>query len=405
MMKYFKLFEECYLVSGDKEGAIYNILSGDIFSVKSYEKNLLIHTENNKPIVDACIKLGIQQNVAKNYLDKLIKAKLGSYTETPVTAEKLELLPKWVEKIFFKLPPIINRATIGVSNQCNLSCDFCGLKDKTNKLKCLTCTGNEAGNVEFIELEKAYKIVDLLVKYDCKQIYLKGGNLLLNWSILKDIIDYSFKSGIKNIVLNLVCSVGESEIIDYLRNNNISIIIQKNINESFDVREVINNDKKYKGINHTYLFLSDYKRKSEVFNLYNLFIKHNIKNIMFDFIVPNDLNLLPKEYIRDLSILGRPSIKSISINKKYNPCFYQSCYFDNIGNIYPCSGLLDFKYGDINKIATTFKEENLNTFWKLSKESLPECRLCEMRYACDDCRGLTYTFTGKLSKNVFCAKK
>ena len=40
------------------------------------------------------------------------------------TVEKLELLPKWMEKIFLKLPPVINRATIEIGTRCDLSCDF-----------------------------------------------------------------------------------------------------------------------------------------------------------------------------------------------------------------------------------------------------------------------------------------
>ncbi|MEN8435944.1 hypothetical protein NX821_003204 (plasmid) [Clostridium septicum] len=405
MMKYFKLFEECYLVNGDKKDAIYNILSGDIFSVESDEKKLLVQTENNISIVDACKEAGINICIAKTFFDKLIDYRLGSYSETPITAEKLELLPKWMEKMFFKLPPVINRSTISLGNQCNLECDFCGSKNKTNKLKCLTCTGNESNEIDFIELEKAYQIIDLLVKYECTELYLKGGNLLLNWNILKYIIDYSLKSGIKNVVLNLVSSIEEIEVIEYLRKNNISLMIQKYITEDYDIQNIINDIKKYEGINHMHLFLADYKIKNYVFNFYNLLIQNNIKNIMFDFIVPSELNLVPPEYIKDLSTLQRVSIESLSINKKYNPCFYKSCHFDNIGNIYPCSGLLDFKYGDIDNIANTFKEENLNTFWKFNKDSLPKCKLCELRYACNDCRGLTYSLTGDLYENIVCMKK
>ena len=51
--------------------------------------------------------------------------------------------------------------------------------------------------------------------------------------------------------------------------------------------------------------------KNEVFNLYNSLYKQNIKNVMFDFIVPSDRRLVPKEYVKDLSMLDRVSIESI----------------------------------------------------------------------------------------------
>ena len=68
---------------------------------------------------------------------------------------------------------------------------------------------------------------------------------------------------------------------------------------------------KYEGIIYTYLFLAEYEMKNEVFNLYNSLYKQNIKNVMFDFIVPSDRRLVPKEYVKDLSMLDRVSIESI----------------------------------------------------------------------------------------------
>ena len=167
-------------------------------------------------------------------------------------------------------------------------------------------------------------------------------------------------------------------------------MVQKYIKEDFNIWQLFDEVKIYEGINVTYLFLADYRIKNDVYNLYKSLTEHNFQNIMFDFFVPNDRELVPKEYIKDLSRLQRVSMESISISKKYNPCFFQSCFFDNEGNIYPCSGLREFMYGNINNISATFKEENLNKYWKLNKDSLSECKSCELRYACDDCRGLTY---------------
>lgn len=299
-MKYFKLFEECYLISGERESAIYNILSGDIFIVKSDENKMLLQTENNIPVTEACEKIEMKIETAKVYLNELIEANLGRYAKTPITAEKLELLPKWVEKIFFKLPPVINRATIGVGNECNLSCDFCGSQGRINKMKCLSCNGDKQDYKEIIDLETAYEIIDVLAKYNCRQIYLKGGNLLLNWNKIKNIIEYAIKARI-NIILNLVTFIENSEIVEYIREKKISLIIQKNINQDFNISDVISEVKKYEGIIYTYLFLAEYEMKNEVFNLYNSLYKQNIKNVMFDFIVPSDRRLVPKEYVKDLS--------------------------------------------------------------------------------------------------------
>ncbi len=402
-MKYFKLLEECYLVSGEKESAIYNILSGDVFIVNSVEKELLAQTESNIPVIEACEKIGLKIETAKAYLNNLIEAKLGKYAETPLTVEKLELLPKWMEKIFFKLPPVINRATIEIGNRCDLSCDFCGSKSKINKMKCLSCNGD--GNNEFIELNMAYEIIDILAIYNCKQIYIKGGNLLLDWNKVKKIVEYAIKTGINNIVLNIVSSIKDNEIIEYIKEKKITLMVQKYIKEEFNIWQLFDEVKIYEGINVTYLFLADYRIKNDVYNLYKSLTEHNFQNIMFDFFVPNDRELVPKEYIKDLSRLQRVSMESISISKKYNPCFFQSCFFDNEGNIYPCSGLREFMYGNINNISATFKEENLNKYWKLNKDSLSECKSCELRYACDDCRGLTYALTNDLDRNIFCIKK
>lgn len=82
----------------------------------------------------------------------------------------------------------------------------------------------------------------------------------------------------------------------------------------------------------------------------------------------------------------------------YNTCWSGEIVVDPDGNLYPCIFARTLPLGNV-------KERGLKDYlatipvrrvWELTLGSSEECRFCEFRYACFDCRALTLNLTGNL---------
>lgn len=91
-------------------------------------------------------------------------------------------------------------------------------------------------------------------------------------------------------------------------------------------------------------------------------------------------------------------------SRDFNPCLGHKVAVDTNGDIKPCLWL--------NEIIGNISEDNIKDlvtagrftqYWELSKNVIDECKGCEMRYACNDCR--VCTGQGDFSKEkrpLFC---
>lgn len=68
----------------------------------------------------------------------------------------------------------------------------------------------------------------------------------------------------------------------------------------------------------------------------------------------------------------------------HNLCFSTKIFIDTRLDVYPCAMERRFKHGNIrhNSLKSILKDEIIN----LNKDHIQECRECEYRYACSDCR-------------------
>jgi len=87
----------------------------------------------------------------------------------------------------------------------------------------------------------------------------------------------------------------------------------------------------------------------------------------------------------------------------YNSCLGHKVAIDAKGNIKPCLWA-DEILGNINQdnIRSYIINGKFDKFWELPKDSIDDCKICELRYGCNDCR---ITSEGKISlseKPIFC---
>lgn len=403
MNKYFKLFEECYLVYGTDNYAIYNILTGCVYQINMSEGAFLAQTENNITIQQAADKAGYSTNEINTLIDKLISTNLGMLSDTPVTVEKLTVLPKWTDKLYFKQSAIIQRASIGLNCNCAKNCYFCKNNQYTNKYRCYSCNGVNDGDM--ISKDKAQQIIDFLSQKGCKKLFLKNGDLIGDWDRVKEIIEFAQNKGITDITLSIVSSVIDSKYLEYFKVRDISIMKQCMVIPG-ENEEIFNEAIKYRnnGNKCIFLLLGNINQVEQLQWVANVLREKYQYQALTDLIVSADSRDINARYWEIESSLVAIGIDLFSIRQNNNECFFQSCYFDEKGLAYPCNGMMQAPYGDINELCHTFQGDNLSFHWETPLKSKKNCKKCELRYACNNCDALNYTLLKNTDVNVLCPK-
>ncbi|AEH25304.1 hypothetical protein PYCH_16380 [Pyrococcus yayanosii CH1] len=88
----------------------------------------------------------------------------------------------------------------------------------------------------------------------------------------------------------------------------------------------------------------------------------------------------------------------------YNPCLAGTLAITPEGFALPCPLLRKFPVGSVREepLRRIARKQRLRSFWKLTKDNIPNCKRCPLRYTCHDCRALEYQATGDLLGIEFC---
>ena len=110
-MKFFRLNEEVYFIPGSIS-SLYNLFTGEVYIIDKFDAEVLIKAEQGYDISNY-----------ENYdiFKKLILKKMGRFYRSSVFIEKINLLPEWLNFIYFKPAPKINSVTISLS-KCKNNC-------------------------------------------------------------------------------------------------------------------------------------------------------------------------------------------------------------------------------------------------------------------------------------------
>lgn len=102
-----------------------------------------------------------------------------------------------------------------------------------------------------------------------------------------------------------------------------------------------------------------------------------------------DLPSIPMEYELNLNING----KFFHNSRRYNSCWKGLMAVSSRGNVHPCVFARSLIVGNLNEKPMDAIIRNLSdTYWKITLDQTERCRDCEFRYACVDCRPLSFNF-------------
>lgn len=406
MRSRFSLNEHCFLVSGAKRGAIYDLYSGDIFSIDTNALKLLKLCESGVFIEDIYKTPAFSQNKAEilSYLESLEKNSVGVFLKGVDKVKKIDTA-KPAHKVDFMW--------LEVTDKCNLKCIHCynGNFDNHSYLK-------ESGN------ENRMRVIEEAYSLGCKKIQFIGGEPFLLGNKLIELVYFTRKIGYDFIEIFTNGTLIKEKQIDFLAKHNISIAVsfygsspqihnQVTLNDtSFD--KTVSNLKKMKqaGLNIRVgitVMANNQDNTEETVS----FLKKDlgISNIKYDLVRPvgkgNDKKLIPSNLIWQNKQGTRQfpscSLEMFRIMKHGHNCFSNKICVKTNGEVTPCIMEKDVIFGNAyrNNLKEILDIEENKQIRSLSKDFIEVCKNCEYRYGCFDCRPKAKIGS---SKKGFCAK-
>ena len=136
----------------------------------------------------------------------------------------------------------------------------------------------------------------------------------------------------------------------------------------------------------------------EIGNLTRHTKKHN--NLSY---VPQNISSCEACGVINKNALTLSDIGDFTENINFNGFLNRKISIDELGEIKNCPSM-EKSYGNINKtsLVSISQNKNFQKLWKINKDSIETCKVCEFRYICTDCRA--YTNDGGLySKPLKCS--
>lgn len=338
---FFRLLPEVYLIVGKNKSFLQNISAKKAFWIDKNIADLIKICENNAPIPAEFLE----------YAKELEKNKWGKITETPIFVEKLRPSNIVDTRQIHSKAPIINYATIKLTDRCNLNCNKCG------KVFCPSCL--KGGTDDIMDISTVKFIIKNLKNYRCKTVLLTGGEVTLIPD-LKDICDTIVKSG-----LRVVISTNGINKLDKCFMN-LDILISVFSKEQ--LMKIIDNYKEFNNV--------------------------TVVNFFSDTRFP----LLPKTWkcinrTNENHKITRKSLINMSVDRFYmrqtkNTCLSGKIVIDECGDVYPCLEAIKHqkKVGNVNEFPWEDIVRMLSEkFWNEKIDNHKICKDCEFRYACNSC--------------------
>jgi radical SAM protein with 4Fe4S-binding SPASM domain len=369
---YFRLNPECYFIRGKKCGAILDLIDERVYALDQEETEILTSCEKNNP-VSKDIK----------FLQELKNLRLGNFYPNKIYMQKLKAGSKLMEDQIGN-PPKLYRAFLEINNSCNNDCWYCGFHGIKRSLSCMGCNKWDENGINLTP-ERWKDVIDELRDLECKNIFITGGDLTLEWDKTMDIIDYA-----NGKFTNISVTINQ---------RNLSENILKDIGDKANLVVQTDDLNSIKDMHSNFTYLLVIKPE----NLEESII--DSENIMVDFVIEKD-NL---EHI--LPLISKSDIPSVNVyqflnNLEYHPCIGNTLTVCHNGDIISCPTMRNYIFGNVSDVGlyTIFKDkmEKIDEFWKLNLDKIEKCTNCEYRYACPDCRSLEESITGKLNGKTLC---
>jgi len=397
----FVLNEDTFLVAGAKRGALYDLNSGNIFSVDEDSSQILSRCEAgiplNKVIAETSFPSGDE---VIRYLAKLESENLGKFLPIDRDHRKIPLKEPEKRQDFVWLNP---------TEACNLRCLHCYSDSSPHSI---------SHGLENLTTPEWNRVIDEISGAGCRRIQYIGGEPFLYGPEIFHMVRHARKKGIQfqevftngtlltdadieqlhQYGVHVAISIYSSRPEIHERITRVKGSFEKTLKNARSIRD--------KGI-PLRIGLVVMKANQDYFEETLEFIGEE-----FDGRGRHDIvracgracggEVFPEKLVHLRKILG-PEFPKITKDQFLKSRHGHGCWRGNLsinpnGEVTPC---IMERGGVIGNIRETpldgiLKGERIRKYWGLSKDQVQICRDCEFRYGCFDCRPKARGQTGDL---------
>ena len=392
----FALNESCFLVKGAKRGAVYDLGSGDVYSVDEVAKKILDGCEKGlslERIAQSIPELGFEET--SKYLVQLESLKLGKFLNKEDKINKISLKEPRPDLLWLEL-----------TSACNLKCIHCYNDSNSSEIPY---------RKKEITLEDWKRVLKEAFDIGWRKVQFTGGEPFLEKETLFNLIREAKAIGYKETVIFSNGILLTEEIIQRLAKLNVEMSVSF-YDKNPEIHDRIT--RKKESFSRTLANLKSLKRarvltkisitvtKLNEENLFNTidFLKNEtgIEEIQYDLVRPTgrgcNLEVFPNKLKRQR---GRSIFPKVTFEKFCSRIYGHNCFskflcITDLGQVIPCIMARDLVLGNIfeESIHSILRKTKTKTIQELNKDKIEVCKDCEYRYACFDCRPMAKYYGG-----------
>ncbi len=397
--KFIVLKKDALFVPGPRRGAIYNISDHRLYHLEEKLATILKRSSEGLVIAETMAEAGI---VHEKEINITLEMLLGM--DCISVGEKAQPFPD----IKIQKSPVSPKvAWIEPTDRCNLFCVHCYAQSRLNR--------NDKG----LSTGKWLSIIDELEEIGVKQLVFTGGEPLLRNDLLQLLTHAFLNKNLRHIqILTNASLFTPSPLLDFIAEKEIGVGFSF-YSHTAAVHDRMTRtpgswDKTVQGIK---LLVSKKIRpaanivfteinEEDVDKTRNFLVSLGLENedIMSNVVLPTGRGCHSDYHVKNYDHLIR---KSYALEDRFAPggwsdyrgtCWRGKFAIKADGRLIPCTMCREIEIGDIRhkKLSEIIDEGAFDSIWDIDVDSTRICRECELRYACSDCRALTYAFTGNL---------
>ncbi|MEG1313111.1 MAG: radical SAM protein [Bacilli bacterium] len=387
----YQINEKVVFVKGAKHGAIYNLNDGRVFSINSESCNVLRKIIDGSELTDE--ELGYEKTLEESKLICLEKFEICEYFP-PTFSNRMQLV--WLE----------------ITQACNCKC-----------VHCYEGNNHSATNRQ-LTLEQWFCCINQIAALNVARVVIIGGEPCIHKDITK-IVQFAVDKGL-DVTIFTNGTIISNELKSVIVKNNLKLKLSiyghtaqihdaiTQIPGSFD--KLMDNITYFKEKNIKINLSVVIMRENQEYydEIKKILDSLNINGYKFDVIrevfngnqnlhVPDNKRII-KSVMRTTARFSPISEERFSNAYYHNTCWNGKIVISEDGNVLPCVFERGISLGNINKesIETIINSDATKKCWDCTFDGVDECKKCEFRFACKDCRPLAAVNGEKTAKNPRC---
>lgn len=397
--KFIAIKENTLFVPGPLRAAIYDLSNKRLYHLDERLTKILKASGEGVSIQGALRKAGIaDKEEIRITLDMLLGINCISVKERSQPFPDINIR---------KSPASPKVAWLEPTDKCNLFCVHCYAESRSNLKD------------EELSTEKWLSIIDELNEIGIQQVVFTGGEPLLRTDFFQLLNHACIKKGFHFIqILTNASLFSPSPLLNLIAEKGIGVGLSFYSNKS-GVHDCVTRtpgswDKTVKGIKlliskgikpAANIVLTEIN-EGDVDETRNFLVSIGLNNedIMSNVVLPTGRGCHSDYKVINYDHLIR---KSYALEQQFGPggcndyrgtCWRGKFAIKANGTLIPCTMCREIELGDLREkgLAEIIGDGAFDRVWDIDFDSTKICSECELRYACTDCRALTYAFTGDL---------